>query len=292
MYCSHVIFSSVPDRMPTPTKTRITMTQIGYPQSAGLSLLLHVIVLLILGLLSQQPWTPQRIEAQPVALDIIEPSHFLGSGDDSLLPGPAPLAAPSPSPPSVLPRQALPSKPKIAMHLPPKQPPAPTHQNKTDLPALPPATASEASNGSVAVPASQASESAETGNFELSGFPSGTALSKPGVPGGNGSGEIGTGGTGTGSGYVGAGIQIGERPAYPQDARQKGIEGTVVLRILVGKDGNPASVTVRRSSGYPTLDQASLQAAAKWRFSPARKNGQAIASFHDVRIRFCLDDVQ
>jgi protein TonB len=40
------------------------------------------------------------------------------------------------------------------------------------------------------------------------------------------------------------------------------------------------------------LDEAALLAVKKWHFSPAKKGGQPIASFHDVRVRFRLEDAQ
>jgi protein TonB len=66
----------------------------------------------------------------------------------------------------------------------------------------------------------------------------------------------------------------------------------VTVRVLVGTDGAPASVTVRATSGHEDFDSAAVQAVKKWRFSPARRGGTPVASFHDVRIRFRLDEAR
>jgi protein TonB len=66
----------------------------------------------------------------------------------------------------------------------------------------------------------------------------------------------------------------------------------VTVRVLVGADGNPAWVTVRQTSGHGDFDSAAVQAVKKWRFSPARRGKEPVASFHDVRIRFRLDEAR
>ena len=65
-----------------------------------------------------------------------------------------------------------------------------------------------------------------------------------------------------------------------------------MVRVLVDTDGSAATVTVRESSGYDLLDDSAVTAVKKWRFSPAKEGGTAIASFYDVRVRFRLEDAQ
>jgi protein TonB len=66
----------------------------------------------------------------------------------------------------------------------------------------------------------------------------------------------------------------------------------VTVRVLVGTDGDAVSVTVRVTSGHEDFDNAALQAIKKWRFSPARRGGTPVASFHDIRVRFRLEDAR
>jgi protein TonB len=66
----------------------------------------------------------------------------------------------------------------------------------------------------------------------------------------------------------------------------------VTVRVLVNTDGSAVSVTVRETSGHEDFDNAAAQAVKKWRFSPARRGGAPVASFHDVRVRFRLDEAK
>ncbi len=58
-------------------------------------------------------------------------------------------------------------------------------------------------------------------------------------------------------------------PAYPMAARRRGIEGDVSLRVDVGADGRPRTVTIQRGSGDPQLDAAAMRAVEQWRFAVA-----------------------
>jgi len=57
-------------------------------------------------------------------------------------------------------------------------------------------------------------------------------------------------------------------PKYPKRARRMGWEGTVVLDFLVDANGNVYDIRVVRSSGYPDLDQAAINALKQWKFAP------------------------
>jgi protein TonB len=79
-------------------------------------------------------------------------------------------------------------------------------------------------------------------------------------------------------------------PAYPLSARRNGEEGTVTLRVLVARDGAPASVVVERSSGHARLDRSALEAVRAWRFVPAREDGEAVETWMLVPIAFRLQE--
>ncbi len=78
-------------------------------------------------------------------------------------------------------------------------------------------------------------------------------------------------------------------PPYPRSARKLGLEGTVILRVLVSPDGKPAQVRVETSSGTQTLDEAALNAVRKWSFVPARQGERSVTASVDVPIRFNLN---
>lgn len=56
-------------------------------------------------------------------------------------------------------------------------------------------------------------------------------------------------------------------PTYPPASRRAGEAGTVVLDIVVGKDGVPVEVNLITSSGFSALDNAAITAVRKWRFT-------------------------
>ena len=77
-------------------------------------------------------------------------------------------------------------------------------------------------------------------------------------------------------------------PRYPIEARRRGIEGRVVVRVAVDVQGAASRAWVHRSSGRPTLDRAALSAVSEWRFLPARADGRSVAGIVDVPVSFRL----
>jgi periplasmic protein TonB len=79
-------------------------------------------------------------------------------------------------------------------------------------------------------------------------------------------------------------------PIYPDEAAQNGQQGTVVVLIHVSPAGTTASVDLVRSSGYVLLDRAAQEAVLRWRFLPAVKDGQPVAS--DMTMGFIFDNLR
>lgn len=77
-------------------------------------------------------------------------------------------------------------------------------------------------------------------------------------------------------------------PRYPIEARRKREQGTVLLAVLLGTDGNVAEIRVARSSGHSRLDQAALNAVRRWRWSPTIRNGEPVQVRGTVEIPFVL----
>lgn len=78
------------------------------------------------------------------------------------------------------------------------------------------------------------------------------------------------------------------RPDYPAMARQKGWQGECLLRVAVTAEGKAAAVSVHRSSGYASLDQAALAAVRRWRFLPQSVCGACVPSTIEVPVNFSL----
>ena len=78
-------------------------------------------------------------------------------------------------------------------------------------------------------------------------------------------------------------------PEYTADAREKKIEGSVLLGVTINHDGMPQNPQVKKSL-YPSLDQSAIDAVRKWRFEPAIKNGQPVSMYITVEFFFRPED--
>ena len=78
------------------------------------------------------------------------------------------------------------------------------------------------------------------------------------------------------------------RPPYPKAAFRLGIEGTVVVWAEVAEDGKPTQIRLYKTSGNEWLDESALSTVAKWKFSPARKDGRITRSAVKIPITFSL----
>ena len=77
-------------------------------------------------------------------------------------------------------------------------------------------------------------------------------------------------------------------PAYPLLARRRGYQGTVLLEVLVARDGTVASVRLVESCGAEILDRAAIKGVGKWTFHPGKKDGEVVDMWVKVPIRFRL----
>ena len=91
---------------------------------------------------------------------------------------------------------------------------------------------------------------------------------------------------------IGASVDISSKnmnpPRYPPAAARSGIEGTVILIIDVDASGNVTNVSVEKSSRNRDLDRAAMEAARKWRFNAATKDGRPSAGRVRVPVDFTL----
>ena len=75
-------------------------------------------------------------------------------------------------------------------------------------------------------------------------------------------------------------------PVYPDLAREAGVDGTVMVQALVGKDGKVKDVRVVKS--IPMLDENAKVAVRKWVFKPALSNNKPVAVWVGVPVKFSL----
>ncbi|MGH8617296.1 MAG: TonB family protein [Burkholderiales bacterium] len=79
------------------------------------------------------------------------------------------------------------------------------------------------------------------------------------------------------------------KPVYPPAAKLAREEGLIVLRVLVGADGEAEKVELRTSSGSARLDESALEAVRKWKFVPARQGNVPLAMWVNVPVSFGLN---
>lgn len=77
-------------------------------------------------------------------------------------------------------------------------------------------------------------------------------------------------------------------PRYPERARTLGQQGTVVLHAEVLPNGYSQQLKVAVSSGHQLLDGAAIAAVKKWQFAPAYAQGNPVAHWVSVPVRFTL----
>ncbi len=124
-----------------------------------------------------------------------------------------------------------------------------------------------------------------------------------GMGSGTGSGHTGSLGRGSGKGegifgkiFSSLGGGNGARPRYaenpkpiyPLEAREKGYEGEVVLKVEVLINGRVGQIEIKKSSGYELLDHSALTTVKQWRFIPAKKDDIAIPLWVNIPVKFQL----
>lgn len=76
-------------------------------------------------------------------------------------------------------------------------------------------------------------------------------------------------------------------PEYPEQARQKSIQGTVILNVILKKDG---SVVVQNvADGDPALSPAAVEAVRQWLYEPSLLNGQPVDIQTRITVVFTLN---
>jgi TonB family protein len=159
-------------------------------------------------------------------------------------------------------------------------------------------TGSNGMNQSVVLPSLGSGESYADG---ISFHNAGGGL---GIGKGSGNGDAGKGGSGNSGketrilsklfpargGGIGGRPSYGDnpKPIYPQEAKEKGYQGEVVLRVEVLANGRVGQIEIKKSSSYEVLDRSALTAVKQWRFIPAKRGDVAIPLWVNIPIQFQL----
>ncbi len=76
-------------------------------------------------------------------------------------------------------------------------------------------------------------------------------------------------------------------PAYTEIARRAHIEGLVVVRATIDREGRVTDVLVEKGLGFG-LDEAAIEAVRRWTFEPATLRGRPVPVFFHLTARFEL----
>jgi len=148
-----------------------------------------------------------------------------------------------------------------------------------------------------------------TNNMPNLGDPmSGAVLPSNGTGSGSGIGSGSGGGVGSGKGpgfgpgegggvgggifHVGGGVSAPRvvyqvDPEFSEEARKAKYQGTCTLMLIVDSNGHPTNIRVANSLGMG-LDEKAIEAAKKWRFEPAQKDGHPVAVEIALEVDFHL----
>lgn len=76
-------------------------------------------------------------------------------------------------------------------------------------------------------------------------------------------------------------------PVYPEEAREEGIQGVVILEILTDKEGKVASIKILKSDSS-LLNQAAVDAVKQWKYEPLILEGKPTPVIFTITVAFRL----
>lgn len=77
-------------------------------------------------------------------------------------------------------------------------------------------------------------------------------------------------------------------PKYTELARKTRTEGVVVLKAVIDREGRVVDIKLLKPLPFG-LDQAAIEAASKWRFTPATLHGKPVAVYMNLTVNFQLN---
>jgi TonB family protein len=88
------------------------------------------------------------------------------------------------------------------------------------------------------------------------------------------------------SGITGGQLRRRVEPVYSDELKAQGVQGRVVLEVVVSKDGAVENITTLE--GDPRLAEAATAAVRQWQYEPYRLNGEAVPMESRVTVTFGL----
>ena len=78
-------------------------------------------------------------------------------------------------------------------------------------------------------------------------------------------------------------------PRYPDSLKREGVSGVVAVTIVIDETGAVTTTSVAKSS-HPDFERPAMEAVAKWKFKPAKKDGTAVKVKVTLPLRFSVED--
>lgn len=75
-------------------------------------------------------------------------------------------------------------------------------------------------------------------------------------------------------------------PEYPPAAKDKHIQGVVLLRVIIDREGKASNIQL--ISGHPLLAPAAIDAVRQWKYKPYLLNGKPVEVETQVTVNFTL----
>ncbi|HVU33324.1 MAG TPA: energy transducer TonB [Opitutaceae bacterium] len=77
-------------------------------------------------------------------------------------------------------------------------------------------------------------------------------------------------------------------PDYPEDLKREGVAGLVVVQCTIDAQGNVDQPQVQKSSNKE-FEQPAIDAIKRWKFKPAKLDGNPVARKVSIPIKFVTE---
>lgn len=78
-------------------------------------------------------------------------------------------------------------------------------------------------------------------------------------------------------------------PEYPHELKANGVSGLVMVKCTIDEQGNVGDTTVVKSSNAQ-FDRFAVEAIRKWKFKPARQDGNPVSVQVTIPIKFVAEE--
>lgn len=77
-------------------------------------------------------------------------------------------------------------------------------------------------------------------------------------------------------------------PVYPVAMKAQGLEATVMLDVMISKEGAPTSISVQDTGVPRDFADSAIEAVKQWQYKPTLLNGEPVEVITTVQINFTL----